>query len=43
MTAQDEGGSQVKMGDRVGLRINGAAAHLFDAEGAGHHAEVAAA
>lgn len=43
VTAQDEGNSSVQMGDRVGLRINGAATHLFDAEGAGHHAEVAAA
>jgi multiple sugar transport system ATP-binding protein len=43
ITAQDQGGSSIKMGDRVGLRINGAAAHLFDSEGAGHHAEVAAA
>jgi len=43
VTAQDEGNSRVKMGDRVGLRIDGAAAHLFDAEGVGHHAEAAAA
>ncbi len=43
VTAQDEGGSPIKMGDRIGLRINGAATHLFDSEGAGHHAEVASA
>ena len=43
VTAQDEGNSPIKIGDTVGLRINGAATHLFDAEGAGHHAEAAAA
>ena len=39
VTAQDEGGSQVKIGDRIGLRINGAAAHLFGPDGEGRHAE----
>jgi multiple sugar transport system ATP-binding protein len=43
VTAQDEGASQVKMGDRIGLRINGAAAHLFGPDGEGRHAEAAAA
>lgn len=43
VTAQDEGSSQVRIGDRVGLRINGAAAHLFGPDGAGHHAEAATA
>jgi multiple sugar transport system ATP-binding protein len=39
ITAEDEGYSRVKVGDAIGLRINGAAVHLFDAEGRGHHAE----
>jgi len=38
VTAQDEGNSLVRVGDRVGLRIDGDSVHLFDAEGAGHHA-----
>jgi multiple sugar transport system ATP-binding protein len=42
VTAQDEGRSRVAMGDRVGLRINGDAAHLFGPDGAGHHPEAAA-
>ena len=42
MTAQDEGDSRVRIGDPVGLRINGAAAHLFGPDGAGHHSEAAA-
>jgi multiple sugar transport system ATP-binding protein len=41
VTAQDEGASQVKIGDRVGLKINGAASHLFGPDGVGHHAEAA--
>ncbi|HEX8216438.1 MAG TPA: ABC transporter ATP-binding protein [Allosphingosinicella sp.] len=28
-----------RLGDTIGLAIDGAAAHLFDAEGRGHHAE----
>jgi multiple sugar transport system ATP-binding protein len=43
LIALDEGNSQVKIGDRVGLKIDGGAAHLFDADGAGHHPEAAAA
>ena len=39
ITAEDAGDSRVQVGDKVGLDINGAAAHLFDAEGRGHHAE----
>jgi hypothetical protein len=27
------------MGDRIGLRIDGAAAHLFGPDGTGYHAE----
>jgi multiple sugar transport system ATP-binding protein len=42
-TAEDEGTSAVRIGDRVGLRIDGKAAHLFDAGGAGHHAGAEAA
>jgi multiple sugar transport system ATP-binding protein len=43
ITAQDLGASQVKIGDTVGLKINGAAAHLFGPDGVGHHAEAATA
>ena len=39
VTAQDEGGSRVRMGDRIGLRIDGAVAHIFGPDGTGHHAE----
>jgi multiple sugar transport system ATP-binding protein len=39
ITAEDEGLSRVKHGDTVGLRINGAAAHLFGPDGTGHHAD----
>ena len=39
ITAEDEGNSRARIGDKIGLRINGAAAHLFDGEGRGHHAE----
>jgi multiple sugar transport system ATP-binding protein len=42
VTAQDEGNSQVKMGDRIGLRIDGAAAHVFGPDGVGRHAQGAA-
>ncbi|CAA9520769.1 MAG: Putrescine transport ATP-binding protein PotA [uncultured Sphingomonadaceae bacterium] len=35
--AEDEGHSRVRMGDTVGLRIDGAGAHLFGPDGAGHH------
>lgn len=39
ITAEDVGASQVKVGDSVGLVIDGGAAHLFGPDGAGHHAE----
>jgi multiple sugar transport system ATP-binding protein len=39
ITAEDEGYSRTKMGDSVGLRIDGSAAHLFGPEGEGHHSE----
>jgi multiple sugar transport system ATP-binding protein len=38
ITAEDEGNSRVRVGDAVGLAIDGRAAHLFDREGLGHHA-----
>lgn len=37
ITAEDSGNSPVRIGDQVGLSIDGSAAHLFDADGAGHH------
>jgi multiple sugar transport system ATP-binding protein len=37
VTAEDEGDSRVKIGDDVHLAIDGAAAHLFDADGTGYH------
>ena len=42
VTAQAEGTSPAAIGDRIGLAIDGAAAHLFAADGTGHHAEVQA-
>ena len=42
VTAQDGGGGRVRIGDRIGLRVDGAAAHLFGPDGAGRHAEPAA-
>jgi multiple sugar transport system ATP-binding protein len=43
VTGEGPGASAVQVGDTVNLRIDGAAAHLFDAEGNGHHAEAASA
>jgi multiple sugar transport system ATP-binding protein len=37
ITAEDEGDSRVKIGDEVLLKIDGAAAHVFDADGNGYH------
>jgi multiple sugar transport system ATP-binding protein len=37
ITAEDEGDSRVKIGDEVPLKIDGAAAHIFDADGTGYH------
>jgi multiple sugar transport system ATP-binding protein len=37
LVAEDAGVSSVRAGDRVGLTIDAAAAHLFDAGGLGHH------
>ena len=42
VTAQDEGRSAVRMGDRIGLKVDGGAAHLFGPDGTGHHPERAA-
>jgi hypothetical protein len=42
MIAQDEGNSRLQVGDKVGLSIDGAAAHLFGADGAAFHAEASA-
>jgi multiple sugar transport system ATP-binding protein len=39
VTAQDEGNSRVRLGDEIGLSIDGAGAHLFGPDGTGHHAE----
>lgn len=38
IVAVDRGDSNVRMGDRVGLQIEGRCAHLFTADGACHHA-----
>jgi multiple sugar transport system ATP-binding protein len=40
--AQDVGDSRLRVGDRIGLRIDGAAAHLFEADGAAFHPEARA-
>ncbi len=37
ITAEDEGNSGAKIGDEVALTIDGAAAHVFDEDGAGYH------
>ena len=41
ITAEDEGVSAVKVGDEIGLRIDGAAAHLFGPDGTGYHRQAA--
>lgn len=38
LVAEDSGLSAVRTGERVGLAIDGRSAHLFDAQGLGHHA-----
>ena len=40
ITAEDTGDSRVQVGETIPLDIDGSAAHLFDADGRGHHAEV---
>ncbi len=42
LVAEDSGFSAVRAGERVGLAIDGRSAHLFDAQGLGHHAREAA-
>jgi multiple sugar transport system ATP-binding protein len=42
MIAVDGGGSALRIGDKVGLRIDGGATHLFGPDGMAHHAEPAA-
>jgi multiple sugar transport system ATP-binding protein len=37
VTAEDSGNSRVRIGDEVTLKIDGASAHVFDADGAGYH------
>jgi len=37
--ANDTGLSSIMVGDRIGLRIDGNAVHLFTADGTGHHPE----
>lgn len=37
IVAEDAGTSPVRMGDTIGLIIDGAAAHLFSGDGTGHH------
>jgi multiple sugar transport system ATP-binding protein len=37
ITAEDEGVTTLKVGDEVGLHIDGAAAHLFGPDGTGYH------
>ncbi|MGX7952912.1 ABC transporter ATP-binding protein [Tsuneonella sp. HG249] len=37
-TAVDEGASTLRIGDRVGLAIDGGAAHIFGPDGTGYHA-----
>jgi multiple sugar transport system ATP-binding protein len=37
ITAEDDGDSRVKIADEVPLKIDGSAAHIFDADGTGYH------
>lgn len=37
LVAEDAGVSSVRPGDRIGLTVDAGAAHLFDADGLGHH------
>jgi multiple sugar transport system ATP-binding protein len=43
VTASDSGGCRLKVGEKIGLKLDGAAAHIFDADDRGHHAEEPAA
>jgi multiple sugar transport system ATP-binding protein len=42
ITAEDDAYSRVKLGDEVGLAIDGASAHLFGPDGTGYHGARAA-
>jgi multiple sugar transport system ATP-binding protein len=42
ITAEDKGDSRLKVGETIGLSVDGGAAHLFGPDGCGHHAEAAA-
>ena len=42
ITAEDEGNCKVKMGDEIGILIDGSAGHVFGADGASHHARAKA-
>jgi multiple sugar transport system ATP-binding protein len=42
LVAEDSGTSTVRVGERVGLAIDSSGAHIFDAQGIGHHAREAA-
>jgi multiple sugar transport system ATP-binding protein len=37
ITAEDEGNTRIAIGDEVALKIDGAAAHVFDSDGTGYH------
>jgi multiple sugar transport system ATP-binding protein len=37
ITAEDDADSRVRIGDEVPLKIDGAAAHVFDSDGSGYH------
>jgi multiple sugar transport system ATP-binding protein len=39
ITGEDKGDSRLQIGDEVSLKIDGAATHIFDADGIGHHRE----
>ena len=41
ITAEDAGNSRIAMGDSVKLKVDAAAAHLFDGDGQGYHADEA--
>jgi multiple sugar transport system ATP-binding protein len=41
ITAEDVGATTLKLGDRVGLKIDGAAAHIFGPDGTGYHRQAA--
>lgn len=41
ITAEDAGDTVIKSGDRVGLLIDGASAHLFGPDGTGYHRQAA--